>query len=183
MFQSISTVAPANWNDQMKNLLKVLALGCLLALHCGQASAAGISAERHADIDKLLTMTNALTLGKQMSDFMVQTMAGALKSSNPKIPDKVIAALPEITNDVISEQMPVFKEMLIALYAQYYTAEDIKALIDFYSSDIGQKPIQVMPALMQDSMSRGAAWGQGLGPEIARRLKARFKKDNINIDI
>ncbi len=167
----------------MKSLLKIFALSCLLVLHCGSVSAAELSDERHADIDKLLTMTNAMAMGKQMSGFMVNSMARVLKASNPKIPDKVIAALPEITNEVISEQTPAFKEMMIALYAQYYSAEDIKAMIAFYSSDVGQKVIKVMPALMQDSMSRGAAWGQGLGPEISRRLKERFRKDNIELNI
>lgn len=167
----------------MKNLLRILVLSGLLALHCGPLAAAELSEERHADIDKLLTMTNALAMGKQMSNFMVNSMAGALKRANPSIPDQVIAALPDITNEVIAEQTPVFREMLIALYAQYYTAEDIKAMIAFYNSDVGQKTIKVMPALMQDSMTRGAAWGQGLGPEIARRLKERFKKDNVDINI
>ncbi len=44
------------------------------------------------------------------------------------------------------------KDDYISIYADTFTEEDLKALIAFYKSDVGQKLIQKQPELMQKSM-------------------------------
>ena len=54
-------------------------------------------------------------------------------------------------------------------------------MIGFYSTDLGRKAISAMPGLMSESMAIGQQWGQSLGPEIAERVRARLKKEGIEL--
>jgi hypothetical protein len=54
-------------------------------------------------------------------------------------------------------------------------------LMRFYSSPLGQKTIQAMPLLMNESMQVGQQWGQALGPEIQTRIRARLKKEGFEL--
>jgi uncharacterized protein len=47
----------------------------------------------------------------------------------------------------------VLEEVSYQLYDKHFTVEDLKGLIAFYKTATGQKSIQVMPQLMQESMS------------------------------
>jgi uncharacterized protein len=62
----------------------------------------------------------------------------------------------------------------LALYDKYFTIDEIKGLIEFYKSPVGQKAIQVLPALTQEAMSRGMEQGRSVGPRAAGRFVTEF---------
>ncbi len=61
-------------------------------------------------------------------------------------------------------------ELVIPIYDKYYTHEDIKGLLEFYTTPLGQKLIKVQPALTADSMAVGRQWGRMMGEKIGQRL-------------
>jgi uncharacterized protein len=68
-----------------------------------------------------------------------------------------------------------------AIYNKYLTHEEIKGLLVFYKSELGQKAIDVMPKMTSEAIVLGQAWGQGLGPELVQRLQAALKKEGIEL--
>ncbi len=54
-------------------------------------------------------------------------------------------------------------DSIVPLYDKYFSGEEVKALIQFYQTPLGQKTIQVMPKLMSQSQEIGRKWGEGLG--------------------
>lgn len=58
-------------------------------------------------------------------------------------------------------------ERLIPLYDKYFTSEDLKTYIDFYSSEKGQKLIKSIGLIMKDSIQVGAAYLKEKFPELA----------------
>lgn len=156
----------------------------LFAVLCAMPSLAladELTVQKHADIQKLLDMTGTLKIGLTMSQTTVTQMTKVIKSTYPNIPDKEFEVLQEEVNAVISEHLPVVTEMMIQLYDKYYTDDDVKAMIAFYSTPLGQKVIKTMPMLSQEGMQVGITWGQSLGPEIESRVKARFKKKGYEL--
>jgi hypothetical protein len=158
-------------------ILVATLLGCLAT----NARADELTPEKHADIEQLLVLTGALTLGKQMALTMTQQMSQAIKSARPDIPQSLIDALPQEIDAVISANLDSFKDASIPLYHRYYSGPEIKELLRFYASDIGKKTIAVMPQMMQESMAVGRAWGESLAPQIQARLRARFQKAGVSI--
>lgn len=63
--------------------------------------------------------------------------------------------------------------MLVPVYAKYLTIEDLKEIIEFYESPVGQKFAEKTPLIMQESMQIGQEWGKKVGEDFMEKLKAR----------
>ena len=140
-----------------------------------------VSAEKRAAIDKLLETTGALQLGQQFSTAIVKQLADTLRATHANVPQKALDVLPEVVNGVITENLPAFKELMIQIYDAHFTLQELEGLNDFYATELGRKVIQVLPLVLQEGMAAGQQWGQALGPEVARRIKARFVKEGIKL--
>ena len=153
----------------------------LLLVSSPSVFGAEISKEKRADIEKLLEMTGALAVGQQMSTAVAEQMSQLLRKARPDIPDRVLSVLPEEISSVIDENASGFKDVLIPLYDRHFSDADIKELIAFYSTTLGQKTIRVMPVLMNESLQAGQQWGQSLSPAIQARVKARLEKEGYKL--
>ena len=165
----------------MKTLLLA---GALAALTLGAApalAAEALTAEKKADIERLIDTTGAMGVGRQMSTAMIGQIIGAVRKAHPQIPKDKLDALAGIVNAVIDENTPSFKQQVVSLYHKYFDHAEVKQLMAFYSTDLGKKAVRVMPALVQEGMEAGRQWGQSLGPEIERRVRAQLKKEGYDM--
>ena len=156
----------------------------LLLIACSMPAFAEeqLTAEKRADIEKLLEMTGALSVGRQMSGAVVKQMTELLRKARPDIPQRVLDVLPEEVDGVIMSNMAKFKDMTVPLYHKYYTGAEVKEMIRFYSTPLGKKTIETMPAIMSEGFQIGQKWGQSLGPEIQARVQARLKKEGYDLE-
>lgn len=160
---------------------KVIAILVTLLVVCGNARADDLTPEKKADIEHLLQMTGALAIGKQMAGVVMSNLTQTLKTARPDIPQKALDVLPAEVLAVFDENMDTFKDEIIPIYHKYFTAAEVKEMIRFYSSDLGQKTVKVMPSLMREGMVAGQKWGQSLAPKIRQRVAAKLKQQNIDI--
>ncbi len=65
------------------------------------------------------------------------------------------------------------------IYDKHFTSAELKKIIAYNNSVLGQKIIKVMPLIAQEGMKQGQEFGRSLGPIIQKRLTARFKKEGI----
>jgi uncharacterized protein len=93
----------------------------------------------------------------------------------------VLSILPTEVAAIFDENIGTLKEEMIPLYHKYFTGAEVKEMIRFYSTDLGQKTIKVMPNLMQEGMAVGQRWGQSLGPKINQRVVARLRQRGVKI--
>jgi hypothetical protein len=63
--------------------------------------------------------------------------------------------------------------MLVPVYQKHMTIEDLRGLVEFYQTPLGKKFITSTPAIMEESMQVGQAWGMKLGQELSKRLEER----------
>jgi hypothetical protein len=140
-----------------------------------------LSPEKRLDIERLLELTGAASLGLQMATAVATQMSQVIKKARPDIPQKVLDVLPEEIVAVFDSNIGSFKDTIIPVYHKHFTGEEIKEMIRFYSTDLGKKTIRVMPALLNESMVAGQKWGQSLVPEINQRVRARLKKEGIEL--
>jgi len=57
----------------------------------------------------------------------------------------------------------VLINLTVEKYDKYLSEEEIKALIQFYSTTLGQKTLSVLPQLMVELQGESMKWGQDLG--------------------
>lgn len=158
-------------------------LACLALVTSFSLPAKGeeLSPEKRADIERLLDMTGAMALSTQMANAVTAQLFQVIKKARPDIPAKVLDALPAEVQATFEANMDSFKEAIIPIYHKHFSGSEIKEIIQFYSTDLGKKTVRLMPVLMQESMLAGQRWGQSLGPEIDRRIKARLKGEGAKI--
>lgn len=122
----------------------------------------GQSTELQQDIRRLMDVTGAGNLGVQMMNQMLVP----IKQSMPDVPDEFW------TRVMAKVDANELTDMVVPIYAEYFTHEEIKQLLAFYDTPLGQKVIATLPAIMQESMAAGQKWGEQLGQQIHDELKA-----------
>ena len=97
----------------------------------------------------------------------VKQMIEPMKRALPDVPESFWNQ--EINKVNLDDIIKVY----IPIYAKYYTAEDIKALIAFYKSPVGKKVIAKSPVIAEESMTAAEGWGRKLAQQIEGDLKAQ----------
>lgn len=115
------------------------------------------------DIHRLLEASQTTRQAGQMVEQMVQ----AIRQQHPDVPDNFWA---EVQADVHPE---AFMEKLVPIYDAHFSADDIREMIKFYESPIGQKLVKEQPSMMRESMKIGQQWGFELGQRIVSRLREK----------
>ena len=72
-----------------------------------------------------------------------------------------------------------FRDLFYPIYHNHFTHQELKELIAFYKTPLGQKVLKELPLLTQEGMEAGSRWGTSLGPAIQERLLDRFRKEGL----
>jgi hypothetical protein len=67
-------------------------------------------------------------------------------------------------------------DMTARLYATAFTEQELRTLLTFYQSPLGQKVLNVEPRLMDQAMSNAGAWGDNLSQEVIGSMRDEMKK-------
>jgi hypothetical protein len=161
------------------NTARRWAFAATLLLACGTSVADELTEEKRADIQRLMEMTGAANLARQMASAAASQIGQMIRKSKPQTPQRAIDVLPAEIGAVYDAHMTEFTAMLVPIYDKYFTAGEIKEMIAFYSTPLGRKTVSVLPQLSLEAMEAGQKWGQSLGPEVVERIKARLKKEGI----
>jgi len=106
-----------------------------------------------------------------------------MRKSKPEIPERVVEIIKGEMTSLIDEEMKneKFYDYFVPIYDKYYSHKEIKALIDFYKTDLGRKTINVLPYITQESMMAGQKWGESIGPVFVERITERLKAEGIDL--
>ncbi|MBI3886634.1 MAG: DUF2059 domain-containing protein [Opitutae bacterium] len=139
-----------------------------LALAAGAAAAdpgVTVSKAQDAEIRRMLRLTGMSRLLEQVIGQMIESFKG----KSPEIPADVW--------DKLRAEMDVEEAInnFVPLYAKYYSAEDLRAINDFYETPAGRRLLEKMPQLMAESMTVGEQWGQQVAKRVQERIEAELK--------
>jgi hypothetical protein len=103
-----------------------------------------------------------------------------------KTSDSVIQTNPMWAKDIgdISAQIdkdyqPRGQEIVDAtarFYASHFTEPELKQILAFYQSPVGQKMLASEPTALDESMAYAGSWGDNLSIEVMSKLRAEMKK-------
>jgi uncharacterized protein len=138
-----------------------LILACTVGL--AAQSDTSVDAQKTAVIGQLLDATHA-------ADQVLNVMEAGLPAMRQATSD-----VPAIFWDRFVDQARARRHELLAalvpLYARTFELSELEALVQFYRSPLGQRLIDVQPALARDSMQVGQSWGARIGAEVGRQLE------------
>jgi TonB family protein len=123
-----------------------------------------------SDVLHMLEITHAQEKAQTGMRAMFDGMRASLTTAMPATPnrDKIVTAYEEKFISLVEK--PEFTEGIVAVYAKYFTDEDIKALIEFYQTPAGQHASDHLGDVMADSVK----FGEQLATENLERIFAEL---------
>lgn len=142
----------------------IVLLFCISVFQIGNAQ----KTSKEEKIKELLELTGSGKIGLQVFENIISDFQKSFKS----VPE-------EFWIKFKAEAKPEdFVNMILPVYAKYYTEDEINQLIAFYKTPVGKKVISTMPQLMQESMQIGQEWGEKLAEKIYNQIEEKgYKKD------
>ncbi len=129
---------------------------------------------KEADIRRLLELTGSKKLVEQMVSISIDQFRSNLSRALPQSEhsQKIMETfLQRFQGKFNAEQLA---ELSIPIYDKYLSAEDIKGLIQFYESPLGQRMVKVLPQITRDSQLAGAQLGQRIAREVFQELQEQY---------
>ena len=151
---------------------------CLLA-----ASPAGVqspSPDTLAAARELIVTMRAADYFKTIMPAIVQQLKPAIVQNRRQVERDYDAIMP-LMLDSMNARVNEIIEQVAALYARNFTAAELNEVVAFYRGPTGQKFIQKLPLITQESMVIGQRFGQSIGAEIRGRIVEELRKRGHDI--
>ena len=147
-----------------------------------------IDPAKEADIHRLLDLAGTKSAVAQIMEGMEKNIRPIVTNSLP--PGEYRAKLVDLFFEKFQAhtktEIPQLLDSAVPLYDKYFSHEDIKGLIRFYETPLGQKALSVLPKLSIEMQGEGMKVGEKLGrqsmlevlsehPELQKALEAAQK--------
>src|SRR6478736_1350150 len=135
----------------------------------------------HAGRGALLIVTmRAADYFKTIMPAIVQQLKPAIVQNRPQVERDYDAIMP-LMLDSMNARVSEIIEQVAALYARNFTAAELNEVVAFYRGPTGQKFIQKLPLITQESMVIGQRFGQSIAAELRSRIVAELRKRGHDI--
>lgn len=131
------------------------------------AVSTGVDPAKEADIRRLLEITGAKSLTSQIMASMKDNLRPVLTNSLPPgdYRPKLIDLFFEKFMASANAEFPKLVDAAVPIYDKYLSDEDIKGMIQFYQTPLGQKTLSVIPQITAAMQSEGEKLGERIGRE------------------
>lgn len=131
-----------------------------------------IDPAKEADIRRLLEVSGAKNLMMQTMQDMEKTIKPMMTNALP--PGEYREKLVDLFFNKFQSKMNMQElvDMLIPIYDKYFSAEEVKGLVKFYETPLGQKSISALPKMMVELQEVGRNWGENLGRQSMQEVLA-----------
>jgi len=146
------------------------------------AQAQAIDPQFRADIESLLQVTGAGSLGAQMATMVSNQVIDSMKKAQPGMPERAATIVKETLNAEFTKAFEPQGELMskmVGIYASHFTPQEVKALLAFYGTDVGRKAVAVLPMLAADGAAAGQQWGQQNMGRVLGVLQQRLRDEGL----
>jgi uncharacterized protein len=165
---------------QSRRLTPTAALAVCLLFAALPARAQAPSPEAMAAAHDLIVTMRAADYFKAIMPAIMQSMKPAIVQNRPEVERDYDAVMPLLLEGMNARVNEII-DQIAAIYARNFTAEELREVTAFYRGPTGQKFVQKLPAITQESMVVGQRFGQAVGGEIRARMIDELRKRGHNI--
>lgn len=159
----------------MKRLvLSVLLAAALAAPVFAQAPAP--SPDALAAAKELATMMGGDTVGQMSAALTAQIWPNIEQQLGPKVDAATLAELRVEFEHALSSFTGEVMRDSPAVYARHFTADELRAMLAFYKSPVGQKALNTMPTVMTELGQQMAPRMQAFQADLHAKMEATLKK-------
>lgn len=135
---------------------------------------AKINPAKEADIRSLVELTGAKESSAQLLQLSLGQIRASLDQSLPpgEKSKKFADAFMQKFQQHFS--LDVLMDRIVPIYDKYLTEEDVKGLLKFYGSPLGQWLLKVQPQIGKEAQAIGFEMAQTVGKEVLNELKTEY---------
>ena len=147
----------------------------LLLLLAPTVRAQSTSAEQLAAARELVSAMNATEQFKAMMPMIIKALKPAIVQGRSDVERDYDAAMPAAV-DLFQKRFDELETAVVVVYANNFSVGDLRALTKFYKSPTGQRLLEKMPVLTQQTLAAGQKFGQSVGMEMRQRMIDDLRK-------
>jgi uncharacterized protein len=155
-------------------------VACLVLTLISAAPAPAQTPEAVAAAKQLMTTMRSADQFKAIMPQLMRALKPAVAQNRPEVErdfDALVPVLLEAMNARVNEIL----DKVAAVYAKNFTVAELNEITAFYRGPTGQKFVQRLPTVMQESMAIGQQLGQQIGAELQQRMIEELRKKGHNI--
>jgi uncharacterized protein len=141
----------------------------------GPAVAQSPSADAVAAARELVIAMHAADQLKSLLPILMQQLKPAIVQGRPDVERDYDAIMPALL-DGLNARSSEFVELVATVYARNFAPAELRQVTAFYRSPIGQKLLEKMPTITQESMVAGQQWGQAVMGDMRNRIIDELRK-------
>jgi hypothetical protein len=149
-------------------------------LYGGPAAAQTPPPDALAAAKELVVTMRAADQLKNLFPIIMQQLKPAIVQGRPQVEKDYDAIMPALVEGMLARSGELI-DLMADVYARNFTAAEIRQVSAFYRGPVGQKFLEKMPAITQESMSAGQKWGQTVAGEMRGRIIEELRKRGHNI--
>lgn len=100
--------------------------------------------------------------------------------NRPEVEKDFDALLPMML-EVVNARIGEYVDAMAVVYANTFTAAELREIAAFYKTPTGQKIVEKTPALTQQAITVGQAWGRSMTGDLQAKMVNELRKRGHNI--
>jgi hypothetical protein len=138
------------------------------------------SPEAMAAARELIVTMRAADYFKTLMPAIMQQLKPAIVQNRPQVERDYDAIMPLLL-DSMNARVNEIIDQIAALYARTFSADELREVVAFYRGATGQKFVQKLPLITQESTVIGQRFGQSISAEIRARIVDELRKRGHDI--
>jgi len=134
------------------------------------------AAEAMAAARDLAALMNGDTVGQMSAALTAQIWPNIERQLGPKVDAATLAELRVEFEHALSSFTGEVMRDSPAVYARHFTADELRAMLAFYKSPVGQKALDTMPTVMTELGQQMAPRMQAFQADLHAKMEATLKK-------
>lgn len=135
-----------------------------------------ITPQKEKDIHVLLSKMGEKSMPNEVADMMVYETIRRERERNPKMSKKIEHIISETIHKEAKELGNILISNLVPIYDKYYTHNEIRQLIKFFSSPIGLKYSSVLKPMMTDMIPINQKWSVIMSEKTLPKIIKEYRK-------
>jgi len=143
-----------------------------------------ISDSKKVLIDILLEQSgqSPKAVNKEFSGALIKQMSTSMKRSRPDIDPKAFKIVEEVVKSQVKDDLvnkKILSHMMYPVYDKNFSEDDLKQIIKFNKTKLGQKLIKAKAIISQERMRVAQVFGKKLVSKIQDRVAKKLKAAGI----
>jgi uncharacterized protein len=151
-------------------------LGCFItaAAHA-QAPTPAPTAGAVAAARELIVVKGGAAMFEPVIPGVIETAKNSLVPTNPNLTKELNDVAAQLRRDYEGKKAELVYEVAL-IYAKHFTDQELKELVAFYKSPLGQKMLKEEPLALDQGLKRAQDWSQDFSEAVLVRIRTEMAK-------